>query len=139
MRTPITVDAETSATMTQDAKDEQFTQRFKSLGHNDTTSLYFGLMQISHGIELISDMIYNFPNEYVEDTWTIARDRMERFIDAFFYAGECEETFNIAAIDAATTHLDNVWSNKSKKDTILKLLKEIRMEAINEKWENKQD
>ena len=137
MRTPITVDAETSAE--QNTKDEQFTQRFKSLGHNDTTSLYFGLMQISHGIELISDMMYNFPSEYVEDSWTIARDRMERFIDSFFDSYECGETFNLKAIDTATSHLNKIWSNTGKKNAILKLLQEIRMEAINEKWENKQD
>ena len=110
----------------KDIKNEQMMQQFKSLDLSETSSLYFGLIQMKQSVELISDMMYAFPNQHVEDAWTVARDRIERFISSFFHNGVCEDEFNIQAIDAAADHLKNVWSRGNKKDVILKLLREIR-------------
>jgi len=116
--------------------DEKRIDLFRQLDTAELNHLYFGLMQIKNGVEFIDEALYVFPCEYIEDSWLIARDRLERFLSSFFDSSICEETFEIVAINEAGRHVENIWCETGKHEIVLNLLKEMRNKVILEKHNN---
>ena len=124
--------------MSEEQRDEQLKQRFKNLGDTDISILYFGLMQLKSGFDLMSFM-YNFPDTYVEDAFVIARNRFENFICSYLDDDKFQDNINIKAIDYASEHLKNInfFDNKGNVDRSLEMLRNIRKEIIVEMSQEK--